>query len=192
MGLPKLQDEYEYIDLYTQLERLSPNMIGEIIDGQLYVHPRPAPKHILTTSSLGVSLGPFQKGQSGPGGWWIFDEPEIHFVVKTEVVVPDLAGWKRERLPKMPDTAYFAVVPDWVCEVLSPGNKEFDLEKKQLTYEKYGVAYYWIVDPIKKTLEVLVLQEGKYQLKGTFTGNEKINAVPFHEITMDLQYLWAE
>lgn len=126
MNLPQRQDAFEYIDLYTQLEHLAFNMVGEIIDGKLYVHPRPTPKHIRTASFLGGELhNPFQKGKDGPGGWWILDEPEVHFEVKTVVVVPDLAGWRRERLSKMPDTAYFTVFPDWVCEI------EDDLYKKR-------------------------------------------------------------
>ncbi len=193
MGLPQQQGEYECIDLYTQLERLAPNMAGEILDGQLYVHPPPAPKHIVTASSLGDELiSPFQKGRGGPGGWWILVEPEIHFVVKTEVVAPDLAGWRKERLPTMPETAYFTLVPDWVCEVLSPGNKEHDRDKKRATYERFGVPYYWLVDPIAKTLEVLVLQGTRYAIRGQFQGLDKASIVPFDAITLDLADLWAD
>lgn len=106
-------------DLYRELPDLPENMVGEIIDGGLYSQPRPSPRHSLASSSLGDELvSPFQKGRGGPGGWWILDEPEIH--LDRQVMVPDIAGWKKDRLPQLPETAWFELAPDWVCEVLSP------------------------------------------------------------------------
>jgi len=192
MNLPQRQDPFEYADLYTQLERLAPNLVGEIFDGRLHVHPRPAPKHALAATSLGDELvGPFQKGRGGPGGWWILIEPEIHFEIKTVVVVPDLAGWRRVRLPAMPDTAYFTVFPEWVCEILSPSNRADDLERKRTLYERYGVPYCWIIYPAAKTLEALVLEDGRYRLAGTFNEADQVRVVPFDAVAFDLGDLWA-
>lgn len=107
--------------LFAALEALPDGLTGEIVDGQLHATPRPAPAHALVSSSLGGELhSPFQRGRGGPGGWWILDEPEIHFIRRIELTVPDLTGWRRERLPRMPSTAFFELVPDWVCEIASP------------------------------------------------------------------------
>ena len=119
---------------YEDLLDLPENLVSEIIHGQLITQPRPAPKHIVASSALGDELvGPFQKGRGdGPGGWWILDEPELH--LGPHILVPDLAGWRRERLPAMPDTAFFTLPPDWVCEVLSPGTARIDRADKMPIY----------------------------------------------------------
>jgi Uma2 family endonuclease len=114
-------------DPYDQLLNLPEHLVGEIIGGQLHTQPRPAGPHALASSSIGGELySPFQKGRGGPGGWWIIDEPEIHFVRDVEVLVPELAGWRRERMPSLPLDHRFEVVPDWVCEVLSPSTHKKD------------------------------------------------------------------
>ena len=105
---------------YQSLLELPENIVGEIMNGQLYLQPRPAKPHALACASLEIEIGSaYQKGRGGPGGWWIIVEPEIHFVRDTEVLVPDLAGWRRERLPHMTGDHRFEVVPDWVCEIPS-------------------------------------------------------------------------
>src|SRR4051812_44978930 len=102
----------------ADLARLPPHVVGEIVDGVLQVSPRPASPHARAASTLQVDLGgPFDRGRGGPGGWWIVVEPELRF--GADVVVPDLAGWRRERLPTWPDVPFFTLAPDWVCEVLS-------------------------------------------------------------------------
>jgi Uma2 family endonuclease len=109
--------------LYEQLESLPEEVVGEILDGQLYVQPRPAWPHIVAASGLGYELiGPFQRGRGGPGGWWIVDEPELNFIRDAEVDVPDLAGWLRERMLNHPPVHRFEIVPDWIYEVLSPSS----------------------------------------------------------------------
>jgi Uma2 family endonuclease len=103
---------------YADLEALPANQIGEIVRGVLYANPRPATLHARASSSLGGELyGPFDRGRGGPGGWIFLDEPELHF--GEDVVVPDLAGWRRERLPELPQTTFLTLPPDWLCEVLS-------------------------------------------------------------------------
>ena len=121
------------------------HMVAELIEGALHLHPRPASRHALAGSSLGIEIGgPFQKGRNGPGGWWILDEPELH--LGPDVLVPDLAGWRRERMPDFPDTPWFELPPDWVCEVLSPGTRRTDLTDKRRLYATAGVADLWFVD----------------------------------------------
>jgi len=178
--------------LYEQLMDLPENITGEIIDGELYTQPRPSGRHGMASSAAGATLlPPFQRGKDGPGGWWILDEPEIHFVRDTVVVVPDLAGWRRERMPAIPEDHRFEVAPDWVCEILSPSTGKKDRTKKLPLYARYGVAYAWLVDPIEKTLEAFKLMEGRWVLLVTLVDEEPVSVEPFDAITFPLTELWA-
>ena len=146
---------------YDDLVKLPDNLVAEILDGELHASPRPAPPHSRAGSTLGVVLGgPFDFGRGGPGGWWLFDEPELH--LGADVIVPDLAGWKRERMPRQPDTAYFALPPDWVCEILSPSTAKVDRVRKLAIYAREAVAHAWLIDPVLQTLEVLRLEGGRW------------------------------
>ena len=138
-------------DPYTDLLNLPENLVVEIIGGEPHAQPRPAGPHALAASSIGRELySPFQKGRGGPGGWWIIDEPEIHFVRDLEILVPDLAGWRRERMPSLPQDHRFEVVPDWICEVLSPGTMKKDRMLKMKVYARQSVAHLCLVDPLAK------------------------------------------
>jgi Uma2 family endonuclease len=178
--------------LYEQLEGLPEGVIGEILDGQLYAHPRPSLPHGLTATSLAHELvGPFQKGRSGPGGWWIVGEPELHFIRDTEVDVPDLAGWRRERLPQFPQGHRVTVVPDWICEVLSPSTAGIDREIKMPIYARFGVAHAWLIDPHAHTLEAYALESGAWRALGRFAGAARVSVAPFEAVTIELDELWA-
>ena len=175
---------------YENLFDLPEHIVGEIIHGQLITHPRPAPRHIVASSAIGDELvGPFQKGRGGPGGWWILDEPELHLGL--DILVPDLAGWRRERLPTMPDTAFFTLPPDWVCEVLSPDTARVDRADKMPIYATQGVPSLWLIDPISRTLEVLVLREGRWSLEHVYQQDDEVRAVPFEAVALSLEVLWA-
>ena len=131
---------------YEDLMQVPPHLVAEILSGRLVTHPRPAPRHAVASSSLGDELvGPFQKGRGGPGGWWVLDEPELH--LDADVLVPDIAGWRRERMPTMPETAWFGIAPDWVCEILSPSTAREDRVVKMPIYVRAGVSHLWLVDP---------------------------------------------
>jgi len=163
--------------------------VAEIIDGTLYTHPRPAPRHATATSVLGNKLGPaFHGGDGGPGGWRILDEPELH--LGEEILVPDLAGWRRERMPDLPDIAYFALAPDWACEVLSASTRKVDLLRKRPIYAREGVPYLWLVDPVDRTLEAFELHEGQWLLIAAAQDNESVSVRPFDAITFNLGDLW--
>ena len=178
--------------LYQQLLALPENLVGEIIDGQLYTQPRPTGPHAVAESGLNLELGgPFGKGRGGPGGWWILVEPEVHFVRDIEVVVPDLAGWRRERMPAIPEGHRFEVVPDWVCEILSSGTAKKDRALKLPRYAHYGVAHVWLVDPVAHTLEAYELRDGTWLLLGTFKDDDPIRVAPFAAITFSLVELWT-
>ncbi|HNC53336.1 MAG TPA: Uma2 family endonuclease [Accumulibacter sp.] len=180
-------------DLYAQLEALPENLTGEIIDGQLHTQPRPASPHAVASSALGMDIGSaYHRGRGGPGGWWILDEPEIHFVRDREVLVPDLAGWRRERMPRPPRDQRFVVVPDWVCEVVSPSTARKDRVLKMSVYARYGVRHLWLVDPLAHTLEVFALRDGSWTVIGLFQENDAVSVEPFGEIALELGTLWTD
>jgi Uma2 family endonuclease len=177
--------------LYEQLEALPEGVTGEILGGQLHAHPRPSGRHAIAASSLGGDLvGPFQMGRGGPGGWWIIDEPELHLVYNTEVVVPDLAGWRRERMQRPPEDHRFTVVPDWVCEILSKSTASIDREVKMPIYAQFGVAYAWLLDPEARTLEAYARDVDTWREIGCFSGAEPVSVAPFDAVTINLSDLW--
>ncbi|HUO85094.1 MAG TPA: Uma2 family endonuclease [Thermoanaerobaculia bacterium] len=176
---------------YEDLLRLPDHLVGEIVGGELHVSPRPAAAHARASSVLGTEVtGPFDRGRGGPGGWWILDEPELH--LQSDVLVPDLAGWRRKRMPRIPDVAHFDLAPDWVCEVVSPRTARLDRTRKVPAYARSGVSFLWLVDPAAKTLEVFRLREGAWQLEATHGGSEAVRAIPFDAIELDLAALWLE
>lgn len=178
-------------DLYAAIEALPEGVTGELINGQLHTQPRPTGRHALASSNLGVEVGSaYGRGRGGPGGWWIIDEPELHFVRNTEVLVPDLAGWRRERMPLVPDDQRFEVVPDWVCEILSPATASKDREIKMPLYARYGVAYAWIVDPARQTLEAYSLNDGRWALQASYAAADTVQAEPFEAVAFRVETLW--
>ncbi|MBI4952781.1 MAG: Uma2 family endonuclease [Myxococcales bacterium] len=168
------------------------HMVAELIDGELRLQPRPAKPHAAATTALGEELGPpFKRGRGGPGGWILLDEPELHF--GDDVLVPDLAGWRRERMPVLTDDeAFFTLAPDWVCEVLSRGTARTDRADKLPRYAQQGVGHAWLVDPILRTLEVLRLEQGRWLLLATHQGAERVRAEPFEALELELSILWAD
>ena len=163
--------------------------VAEIVDGTLHTQPRPAMPHALASSRLGGELtGPFDRGRGGPGGWWIIDEPELHF--GEDVLVPDLAGWRRERMPDYPDAAYVTLAPDWVCEVLSPSTRKLDLHGKRPIYAHEGVGHLWLVEPADRTLEAFEMREGHWVLIATAKDDDPVCIRPFDAITFSLGGLW--
>lgn len=166
------------------------HMVAEIIAGTLYTQPRPAMPHARASSIIGVELGgPFDRGRGGPGGWWIIDEPELH--LGEDILVPDLAGWRRETMPEFPDAAYCTVAPDWVCEVLSSSTRRIDLHEKRPIYAREGVQHLWFVDPVARDLEAFELRGGEWVLIATAKEDDPVSIPPFDAITFSLGELWA-
>lgn len=179
--------------LYARLEALPEHVIGEIINGRLHTQPRPAGPHALAASRLGADLeGPYGRGRGGPGGWWIIDEPEVHFVRDHVIAVPDIGGWRKERMPMVPQGHRFQVVPDWLCEILSPATAAFDRTEKMPIYAQYGVRYVWLLDPAARAMEVFELMDAQWIRRETFKGNEHVSAPPFREVSIDLSDLWVD
>ena len=174
-----------YADLYD----VPDNFVAEMFDGDLYASPRPAIPHAHAAFVLGGELaGPFHRGRNGPGGWVILHEPELHF--GKNVLVPDLAGWRRHRMPEAPDAAYITLAPDWVCEVLSPSTEALDRGKKLRIYARENVVHAWLLDPLRQTLEVLALESGVWSALATHEGRAGVRTAPFDAIEIELGALW--
>jgi Uma2 family endonuclease len=175
---------------FEDLEGVPPNRVGEIVDGELHVSPRPASKHARATGRLFSALSPFDKtsGSEGLGGWVILIEPELH--LGRDALVPDVAGWRRERMPEMPDTAAFTLAPDWVCEVLSPSTERLDRAHKMGVYAREGVKHLWLVDPRLQMLEIYRLEQGRWSHLGVYLGDASVRAEPFEALELKLSLLW--
>jgi Uma2 family endonuclease len=175
---------------YDDLREVPDHFVAEMFDGDLYASPRPAIPHTRAASLLGAALtGPFDQGRNGPGGWVILDEPELHF--GNDVLVPDLAAWRRTRLPALPADAYLTLAPDWVCELLSASTEKLDRGEKLRVYAREHVAYVWLIDPLHQTLEVLALGERRQWAKrGAFEGRANVRVAPFDAIELELGTLW--
>jgi Uma2 family endonuclease len=183
------RDQTRRAATYEDLLKVPDHLVAEIIDGDLYTTPRPAPRHVVASSGLGGALhGPFHGGRGGPGGWWILDEPELH--LGRDIVVPDLAGWRRERMPNLPAEAYFSLAPDWICEVISPSTAALDRVKKVSVYAREGVSHAWMVDPIAQTIEVMRLENGRWTIITTCAESGVVRLEPFDAIELDLTLLW--
>jgi Uma2 family endonuclease len=185
MSLPKKER-----NLYQDLEHLPEGVVGEILNGSLITSPRPAPRHIRSASVLGSTLfEPFDRGRGGPGGWWILTEPEIR--LNGDVLVPDLAGWKRERVPVIPtDKPYFDIAPDWVCEILSNSTARVDRMIKMPIYAREKVNFIWLIDPERKTLEVYSRSESFWTQIQVFAEDMLVKAMPFQDCEIALSSLW--
>ena len=176
---------------YEDLRALPAHQVGELIAGQLYASPRPSFAHAGAASVLGMGIGPpFQLGRGGPGGWWILFEPELHF--GDDVLVPDLAGWRRERMPKLHKGAFHTLAPDWVCEVQSPSTARLDRVHKLPVYAREGAKHAWMIDPLVRTLESLRLEQGRWSLIAAHGDDELVRAEPFEAVELDLLLLWGE
>lgn len=179
---------------YRDILEAPVDKVAEIIDGRLYTHPQPAAPHVLATSVLGGSLfQTFSKGEDDPDGWWILDEPELHFGegLDLEVLVPDLGGWRTQRMPVYPEAAYFTLRPDWVCEALSPSTRHLDLGHKRDAYAREGIPWLWLIDPAERTLEAQELSDqGQWLVYATLQDDAIVSLPPFEHISFPLARLW--
>jgi len=175
---------------WADLDALPDTVVGEIIDGVLYTSPRPRFRHADVEGFLAADLkNPFQRGRGGPGGWWILTEPGIELPGSPEVV-PDLAGWRRERLPNSPADLSITIVPDWVCEILSPTTRRHDQLVKRPLYARVGVQYLWFVDLDARTLAASRLVDGRWVEIGVFGQDDAIRAEPFEAIELSMADWW--
>jgi Uma2 family endonuclease len=179
---------------YEDLLKVPDTMMAEIIDGELVASPRPASPHALAASGISSDLfGRFNgppDGPAQPGGWWILFEPELH--LGPDIVVPDVAGWRRVKMPALPNVAYFEQAPDWICEVVSPTSASVDRVRKMRIYARESVGHLWLVEPLAKTLEVYRLEGNRWVVVSTHSGNERVPAEPFDAIELEIARWWLE
>ncbi|WP_342164987.1 Uma2 family endonuclease [Methylobacterium sp. SD21] len=174
---------------YADLAAVPPHLVAEIVDGTLETHPRPRPMHASLSVSLGAELQmPFGRGRGGPGGWVFMAEPELH--LGPHVVVPDLAGWRRERMPTEPEDAFITTPPDWACEILSPSTFRLDRGPKRRIYAEAGIGHLWLLDPDQRTLEGFALTGGRWLLLGTVVGGEPVSLAPFDAVSFPFDDLF--
>jgi Uma2 family endonuclease len=179
---------------YEDLLRVPDNMVAEIIDGELHATPRPASPHANAASGIASDVrGPFHREADGPGqpgGWWILFEPELHLGL--DVIVPDVAGWRRASMPLLRDVAYFEQSPDWACEVVSPTTAGTDRVRKMRIYARESVGHLWLVDALARTLEVYRLEKGRWVVASTHSDSERARVEPFEAIELELGRWWLE
>lgn len=175
---------------YADIVALPEGVVGELIDGVLHTQPRPAGPHALVASGLGIDLGgPFDRGRGGPGGWYIVDEPELHFA--EDVLVPDLAGWRVEQLPAdARKQAFFTIAPDWIAEVASPSTTQKDRLLKVPIYAAQGVKHLWLVEPVDCRIEAYTLENARWVWIGTWADESAAVIPPFDAVPLDLTRLW--
>ena len=173
---------------YHDLPEVPDHFVAEMFDGDLYAFPRPALPHANAAGSLFAEVHT-SFPRKRPGGWVILFEPELHF--GRDVLVPDVAGWRRTRLPSVPDEAYLTLAPDWICEVLSRSTETIDRGKKLRSYAREGVAHAWLVDPLRHSLEALALEAGRWVPSGTYEGEAKLRTAPFDAIELELGARWS-
>lgn len=165
--------------------------VAEILDGELFTSPRPRGRHALVHGNLLTQLHPpFHRGTNGPGGWWLLLEPQLHLNDPEDVVVPDLAGWRRGRMPQVPDEVEFRVPPDWVCEILSPSTERIDRTRKLRIYAQAEVGFAWLVNPDERTIEVFRLEHGRWVLVDAIGDALTARLEPFDAVEIDLALVW--
>jgi len=178
---------------YEDLLKVPDILVAEIIDGELFTSPRPASPHARAASVIRADVDPFDRrpgSPGGPGGWWILFEPELH--LGSDILVPDLAGWQRERMPMLQNVPFFTQAPDWVCEVVSPSTGRLDRVRKMPAYAREQVGHLWLVDPLQRTLEVYQLEGQRWVLLGTHGDTDSVHAEPFAAIEIELNRWWLE
>ena len=176
----------------ADIEALAPGLRGEIVGGQLYVMPRPRPRHAhVVTQLTGLLVGPFGLGRGGPGGWTLLMEPELHLGPDEPAIDPDLAGWRLARMPALPETAAIFLAPDWVCEVLSESTEIYDRRVKMPAYGAHGVPHAWLLDPEARTLEAYRNDAGVFRPLGTWRASDRVRVAPFDAVELELALLWG-
>jgi len=176
---------------YEDLLRVPEGLVAEILDGELITSPRPTVRHVAASSSVqsGLFAAFDRRGGGSPGGWVILSEPELH--IAGQILVPDLAGWRQDSMPVLPDAAFIEIAPDWLCEVLSPATMALDPTRKMHHYARASVEYMWLLDPQPETLEVYRLEGPNWKLVTSVAGSVQVRAEPFDALDLDLARVWA-
>ncbi|MGK3966254.1 Uma2 family endonuclease [Sorangium sp. So ce118] len=179
---------------YQDVLDTPPNQVAEILNGVLHATPRPSLSCRNVTSVLAGELYlPFRRGIKGPGRWALLVEPELHLGTDPDIVIPDIAAWRRDRMPQIPmRNAAIFLAPDWVCEVISPSTEALDRRDKMEIYAREHVAHYWLIDPRLRLLEVYRSEAGRFARAGAWEGEVTVRAAPFDAVEIELGVLWQE
>lgn len=179
------------IATYADIEALPPNLVGEIVDGELYITPRPPPRHGYAQTSLGTWVSRHFGHLEGEAAvFWILPEVEVH--LEQDVLVPDLGGWRRETMPVLPDEAYMRAPPNWICEILRPSTQALERVTKMKAYARHGVNNAWLLDPLARSLEAFQWVEGRWTVIALHEGNERVRVAPFEAVELPLEMLWVD
>jgi Uma2 family endonuclease len=175
---------------YADLLAAPDHVVAEILDGELVTSPRPGAPHAYAAGKVFRDInGRFDGPPGGAGGgWWILFEPELH--LGTDIVVPDLGGWRHERMPVFPNVAFFDLAPDWVCEVASPGTVRMDRAVKLGIYARERVGHVWLVDALARTLEVFRREGERWVVAAVHSGSDVLTAEPFETLQIELARWW--
>jgi Uma2 family endonuclease len=176
---------------YADLEAVPEHLVAEIIDGRLVTRHHMPPRQNLAHAALLNALNGALGHRRGHAGTWIFlSKPELHLA--EHVVVPDLAGWRRERLPDIPDAPWIDLMPDWICEVIAPTTASEDRDRKRQIYAQRGLKHYWLLDPAIRRLEALKLASRACVLQNFYVGCAEVVCEPFAPVQFSLSALWYE
>lgn len=187
-------DPVRRLATFGDLLALPDDARAEVIAGAIVTTPPPLPEHGRAQRSLGAFIGkPFDDddGRGGPGGWWILSEVDVE-LAEHQVVRPDLAGWRRQRLAQPWGQRPILTAPDWVCEIVSPANPANDRVAKRRLHAAHGIEFYWILDPGARTLEALRLDGalGEWREIGAYDDAAIARTAPFEAIELEVGRLF--
>lgn len=169
---------------YADLLALPEDVKAEVLAGEVVAQASPVFEHSYVQAALLELLrGPFERQRGGPGGWWIVADIDVR-LSEHDVVRPDVVGWRRERLPSPWGMRPIDVVPDWICEVLSPNGVKRDRVFKMHLYAHQGVPHYWLIDPSAGTLEAYALERGSWRVAATYDRTAIARIPPFEAIEL--------
>lgn len=177
---------------YADLRALPDGVKGEVLGGDIVTEPAPLPQHSNAQGAARSLLGrPLHDddGRGGPGGWWIFVEVDVA-LGPHDIVRPDISGWRRERLVRPGKVRPIDVVPDWVCEVVSPSSAARDRVTKRNLYARCGIPFYWLIDPEARVLEALALRDGVWVETGVFDESATARIAPFEVVELEVGRLF--
>ncbi|MCG8555662.1 MAG: Uma2 family endonuclease [Proteobacteria bacterium] len=187
-----MSDPAQRLATYADLLDLPDEQRAEVLAGRIATAPAPLPRHSKVQGAARRFLGgPFDDddGRGGPGGWWIFVEVDVQ-LTPHDVVRPDLAGWRRERLQSPGSMRPITVAPDWVCEVVSRSTASRDRVTKRTLYARAGIAHYWIIDPDARVLEALQLENRAWIETGAYDDTSTARIPPFEAIELEVGRLF--
>jgi Uma2 family endonuclease len=177
---------------FEDLLKLGEDVRAEVIAGELLASPAPLPRHSKAQGAIRRFIGgPYDDddGHGGPGGWWIFVEVDIRLTTHN-IVRPDVAGWRRERLAQPGGVRPIEVIPDWICEIASPSTAARDRVTKRALYARHRVPHYWIVDPEARTLEALILDGDHWTEAGAWDSSAVARIPPFTDVEIEVGRLF--